>query len=91
MKPSVRAAARFPGSSAGHLSGVDLTNDLDQILLVAFGTLGAIVALLFFMAAIDPQTDRRRPAQPKPATVKAEKATSEGEAAPARHRAIGPE
>lgn len=59
---------------------MDLTNDLDQILLVAFGTLGVIVALLFLMAAIDPQTDKRRPAQPGPA-IAGERITPAGEAA----------
>jgi hypothetical protein len=44
---------------------VDTANDLDQILLVVFGTLGGIMGLLFLLAAIDPRTDKTRPAQPK--------------------------
>jgi len=44
---------------------MDMAIDLGQILLLVFGTVGGIMLLVFLLAALDPQSDRRRPAQPK--------------------------
>ena len=46
------------------MTRVDTANDLSQILLVIVGTVGSIGALLFLLAAIEPQTTRSRAARP---------------------------
>jgi hypothetical protein len=43
-----------------------VANDLDEIILLIVGILGGLVALLFLLAWMDPQTDKKSPAQPKP-------------------------
>lgn len=43
---------------------MEIARDLGQVLLIVFGTLGAVGVLLFVLAVIDPQTDKVHRPQP---------------------------
>lgn len=50
-----------------------MATDLDQVPLVISGLLGGMFAQLFLLAAIDPQADKNRPAQPKSTPPRSDK------------------